>query len=132
MGSGLWVVEHEDDSYVAGNMVVNIRPLCAECPTSPHIPTLRGEYARVTHRIKCNIIQKTLRASHFLHKSYGYYIMSYTSCIIGIQSELWISYNNKRGSSSSVRTLGLYPSSARFDSWDPHHPSYGYRVMVIV
>ena len=28
MGRELWVVEHEDDSYVAGNMVVNIRPLC--------------------------------------------------------------------------------------------------------
>jgi len=71
MGSGLWGVEHEDDSYVAGNMVGNIRPLCAECPTFPHIPTLRGEYARVTHGNKCNIIQKTLRASHFLHGSYG-------------------------------------------------------------
>ena len=71
MGSELWVVEHEDDSYVAGNMVVNIRPRQGECPTSPHIPTLRGVYARVTHDNKCNIIQKTLRASHFLHGSYG-------------------------------------------------------------
>ena len=71
MEGELWVVEREDDSYVAGNMVVNIRPIQAECPTSPHIPTLRGVYARVTHGIKCNIIQKTLRASHFQHKSYA-------------------------------------------------------------
>ena len=71
MGSGLWVVEHEDDSYVAGNMVVNIRPIQAECPTSPHIPTLRGEYARVTHSTKCNSGQKTLRAAYFQRESYA-------------------------------------------------------------
>jgi len=28
MGSELWGVEHEDDSYVAGSMVVNNRTPC--------------------------------------------------------------------------------------------------------
>lgn len=28
MEGELWVVEHEDDSYVSENMVVNIRPPC--------------------------------------------------------------------------------------------------------
>ena len=71
MEGELWVVEREDDSYVAGNMVVNIRAPCTECPTSPHIPTLRGVYARVTHSSKCNSGQKTLRAAYFQRKGYA-------------------------------------------------------------